>query len=158
MQVLRRLGWKAMAALAVIALITGAPGCGSDDESGGNAKAEQPVQDIGAAQSGKNLSPEEQALTDTYKRFTDRFYAGDGEGACELLTPRAREAFAKARKATCASAFSAVSKALDPQKPHITDFRIKGARALTGVGVAKTSTNKLPWRKTDGQWQIDGGF
>ena len=118
-----------------------------------------------AACGGDDLSPEEQAVADTYTRYINAVKRGDGEAACNLLTPafQARAAATVALGSRSglkgADCQTAIEKGRLPQLqqvvPNLEQIVVNGDRA-NGVdpGEGQIGPQKVFFERLGGDWKL----
>jgi hypothetical protein len=132
----------ASAALIILALVT-APGCGGD---------------------GGDERPDEEQVVAAATDYARAFGAGDGEKACSLLTPGARDAFVK-RVSTlvgtsdCAEAVQKLQAVAGPnvtgpfRVARATGAKVDGDEATVEIR-AGSGTAEVGLEERDGEWLL----
>jgi hypothetical protein len=148
----------AVAAAAALALAIGACG-GSDDGGGGDpdtgAGGTKPVStEIGG-------SPEQQ-IKKTYDLLVKYIYSGQGERACDLMTPRIQRFFERSGKTTdsCAAFWEKIRSKLpkDDTRPRILSLKVNGNKAVAQTKHGQYEVYPVPFVKRDGEWRMNGGI
>jgi hypothetical protein len=114
---------------------------------------------------GGDLSPEEQAVADTYTTYINAVKRGDGEKACSLLTPAfqrraaATIAIGSRSKLKNASCPEAIRRGRLPQLqqfvPNLEQIVVNGQRASgTDPGEGLIGPQKVFFRRLGGDWKI----
>ena len=118
-----------------------------------------------AACGGDDLSPEEQAVANTYTRYINAVKRGDGEEACSLLTPE----FQARAAATVAIGSRSGLKGADCQKaiekgrlpqlqqvvPNLEQIEVSGNRASgTDPGEGVIGPQKVFFERLAGDWKL----
>jgi hypothetical protein len=118
-----------------------------------------------AACGGDDLSPEQQAVANTYTRYINAVKRGDGEAACNLLTP----AFQRRAAATVAIGSRSGLKGADCQQaiekgrlpqlqqvvPNLEQIEVNGDRASgTDPGEGQIGPQKVFFERLGGDWKL----
>jgi hypothetical protein len=126
------------AAVAVLALA----GCGGDGDA----------------------PPDAEQVDSAVAGYAHAFGGGDGDRACELLTPDAREAFVKRVSSVvgttdCAEAMTKLQSFAGPnvtgpfEDATVSEVEVDGDRATANL-VAGGHTEKVTLEKVDGEWLL----
>jgi hypothetical protein len=131
------------AASAAAILVLAIAGCGGDD--------------------GES-APDDEQVNSAVTDYARAFGGGDGERACELLTPEAREAFVKRVSSVvgttdCGEAMTKLQSFAGPnvtrpfEDATVENVRVDGDRATADL-VADGHTEQVTLESVDGEWLL----
>ena len=113
---------------------------------------------------GDDAPPDSEAVSDAVTGYAHAFGGGDGDKACELLTPEARDAFVKrvtslVGTTDCAEAMTKLQSFAGPnvtgpfQDATVRGVQVDGDRATADL-VAGGHTEQVTLEKHDGDWLL----